>query len=99
MGPVDQSISAGLGGFFALFLLAAALWLLMRSLLKHLRSAENNFFEEDLRDDAVAAGAVRSRPSRADSAPDSAAAAAMKAPDRAVQREAERPDAGANSGA
>ncbi|MDO5697738.1 MAG: hypothetical protein Q4G51_07155 [Dermatophilus congolensis] len=67
MGSVDQSISAGLGGFFALFLLAAALWLLMRSLLKHLRNAEHHLFEEDIEaPEAVGAGVVHSRPSRTD---------------------------------
>lgn len=67
MGPIDQSISAGLGGFLALFLLAAALWLLMRSLLKHLRNAEHHKFEHDDEQAGaqVPAGVVRSRPSAA----------------------------------
>lgn len=69
MGPVDQSISAGLGGFIALFLLAAALWLLMRSLLKHLRNAEHHRFEEDEAalveaDENAASGTVHTRPTR-----------------------------------
>lgn len=93
MGPVDQSISAGLGGFIALFLLAAALWLLMRSLLKHLRSAENNVFDEDLRNESVAAGAVHARPSR------DADGTADKVRDTAAQRESEGPETGAPSGA
>lgn len=38
MGGIDQSIGPGLGGFLAFFLLAMALWLLMRSMNKHLRN-------------------------------------------------------------
>ncbi len=45
MDSVNQAISAGLGGFFALFLLALALWFLMRSMLGHLRSADRHVFE------------------------------------------------------
>lgn len=93
MGPVDQSISAGLGGFFALFLLAAALWLLMRSLLKHLRSAEHNLFEEDATDgEAVEDGAVHARPSRTDATRSPASATSAAPAPAAVRREAETPD-------
>ena len=38
MGNYNQSISAGLGGFLAAFLLGCALWLLMRNMNKHLRN-------------------------------------------------------------
>lgn len=38
MGGIDQSIGPGLGGFLAFFLLAMALWLLMRNMSKHLRN-------------------------------------------------------------
>ncbi|GAB94086.1 hypothetical protein BJY21_003415 [Kineosphaera limosa] len=37
-GGIDQSIGPGLGGFIAFFLLACALWLLMRNMGKHLRN-------------------------------------------------------------
>lgn len=37
-GPIDQSMGPGLGGFLAFFLLACALWLLMRNMGKHLRN-------------------------------------------------------------
>lgn len=38
MGGIDQSIGPGLGGFLVFFLLAMALWLLMRNMGKHLRN-------------------------------------------------------------
>lgn len=47
MNSVDQSISAGLGGFLALFVLAVVLWLLMRSMLRHMRIAAGNNLPDD----------------------------------------------------
>ncbi len=43
-GGIDQSVSPGMGGFLAFFLLACALWLLMRNMLKHMRNL--NYREE-----------------------------------------------------
>lgn len=63
MGGVNQSISAGLGGFIALFLMAGALWLLARSLLRHLRVVEHTTYAGD---EAEAAEAPRVRPGAAD---------------------------------
>lgn len=40
MGGIDQSVGPGLGGFLAFFLLACALWLLMRNMGKHLRNVD-----------------------------------------------------------
>lgn len=40
MGGIDQSVSPGIGGFLAFFLLAVALWLLMRSMIGHLRNVK-----------------------------------------------------------
>ncbi|MBO3129850.1 hypothetical protein [Dermatophilus congolensis] len=53
MQGANQSISAGLGGFFALFLMSVALWVLMRSMLKHLRNADHAVFEEDTQQSAI----------------------------------------------
>lgn len=77
MGAVDQSISAGLGGFLTLFLLACALWLLGRSMLKHMRVVEHTTYPGDVESAPVAGtatgaarevasghGMVESRPSR-----------------------------------
>lgn len=44
MSGANQSISAGLGGFLAFFLLAIALWLLMRNMNARLRNVR--FAEE-----------------------------------------------------
>jgi len=44
MGGINQSISPGIGGFITFFLLACALWLLMRSMLRHMHTVD--FTEE-----------------------------------------------------
>ena len=65
MGGVNQTISAGLGGFIALFVLAIVLWLLMRNMSGRLRNVR---FDEELEDERRAAEAaaegVHTRPSR-----------------------------------
>jgi len=64
MGGANQTISAGLGGFFALFLLALVLWLLMRNMSGRLRNVR---FEEEVEDERRVAEAgedVSARPSR-----------------------------------
>ena len=48
-GGIDQSVSPGMGGFLAFFLLACALWLLMRNMLKHMRAAT---YREDREEEA-----------------------------------------------
>lgn len=57
MGNYNQSISAGLGGFLAAFLLGCALWLLMRNMNKHLRNV--SYQEERERARAQAARQAR----------------------------------------
>lgn len=57
MGNYNQSISAGLGGFLAAFLLGCALWLLMRNMNKHLR---NVAYQEE-RERALAQAAREAR--------------------------------------
>lgn len=59
MNTVNQSISAGLGGFLALFLLALSLWMLMRSMLRHLRTTDLHDFPAE---ENPVAGSMRSRP-------------------------------------
>lgn len=49
MTPIDHSVSPGIGGFLAFFLLACALWLLMRSMLGHLHSVR---FREEREEEA-----------------------------------------------
>lgn len=68
MGGVDQSISAELGGFIALFVMAGALWLLARSLLKHLRVVEHTTYpgDEAYERDEAEAETLRARPGAAD---------------------------------
>ncbi|GAB48617.1 hypothetical protein [Mobilicoccus pelagius] len=65
MGGINQTISAGLGGFLALFVLAVVLWLLMRNMSGRLRNVR---FDEELEDERRAAEAeaegVHARPSR-----------------------------------
>ncbi len=52
---LDPNVSPGIGGFIAFFLLACALWLLMRNMLKHLRSVDyREEREERARMDAAA---------------------------------------------
>ena len=50
MNGIDQSIGPGLGGFIAFFLLACALWLLMRNMSKHLRNVA--YLQEQEADEA-----------------------------------------------
>lgn len=61
-GGIDQSVSPGMGGFLAFFLLACALWLLMRNMLKHMRAAtyREDREEERLAREAAAAQAAGS---------------------------------------
>ena len=64
MGGANQAISAGLGGFLALFVLAIVLWLLMRNMSARLRNVR---FDEELEDErraAQAGDAVLTRPTR-----------------------------------
>lgn len=49
MSGVNQSISAGIGGFLAFFLLACALWLLMRNMNGRLRNLKYNEEAEEAR--------------------------------------------------
>lgn len=63
-GGMNQSISAGPGGFLAFFLLALALWLLMRSMSKRLRRVRFEEEAEDTRRLAEAGDDVTVRPSR-----------------------------------
>lgn len=49
MSGVNQSISAGIGGFLAFFLLASALWLLMRNMNTRLRNLKYNEEAEEAR--------------------------------------------------
>lgn len=58
-GVTDQSISPGIGGFVTFFLLACALWLLMRNMIGHLRKVDQR---EEL-DQERRARDVSSRPS------------------------------------
>ncbi|MBW3085644.1 hypothetical protein KEM60_01848 [Austwickia sp. TVS 96-490-7B] len=46
MNGANQSVSGGIGGFLAFFLLACALWLLMRNMNKRL---QNISYDEELR--------------------------------------------------
>ena len=41
MGGANQAVSGGIGGFLAFFLLACALWLLMRNMNKRLRNIKS----------------------------------------------------------
>lgn len=63
-GGIDQSISPGIGGFLAFFLLAVALWLLMRSMSGRLRKVRFDEEAEDERRAAEAGDDVVTRPSR-----------------------------------
>lgn len=49
MSGANQSISAGIGGFLAFFLLACALWLLMRNMNGRLRNLRYNEEAEEAR--------------------------------------------------
>lgn len=45
MSGANQAVSGGIGGFLAFFLLACALWLLMRNMNKRLRNIK---YDEEL---------------------------------------------------
>lgn len=64
MGGANQSISAGLGGFLALFVLAVVLWLLMRNMSGRLRNVRFDEEAEDERRAAEAGSDVTVRPAR-----------------------------------
>lgn len=64
MGGANQSISAGLGGFLALFVLALVLWLLMRNMSSRLRNVRFDEEAEDERRAAEAGADLTVRPSR-----------------------------------
>lgn len=61
-GAIDQSISAGIGGFLAFFFLAVALWLLMRNMNSRLRNVHYLEEAEDERRAMEAQEPVVSRP-------------------------------------
>ncbi len=63
MSPVDTSVSPGLGGFLAFFLLACALWLLMRSMIRHLRGVDHREQIEEKQRLAEQEADVATRPS------------------------------------
>lgn len=63
MSGANQSISAGLGGFLAFFLLALVLWLLMRNMNTRLQNLAYREEAEEARRRAEQAAAVTSRPS------------------------------------
>ncbi|HYO84856.1 MAG TPA: hypothetical protein VES01_00115 [Dermatophilaceae bacterium] len=65
MSGANQSISAGIGGFLAFFLLALVLWLLMRNMNKRLQNLKYNEEAEEARRRLELNEAVSSRPSRA----------------------------------
>lgn len=65
MSPVDQSVSPGIGGFLAFFLLACALWLLMRNMLTHMRRVDFREEEEERRRAREEGEAMSTRPPRA----------------------------------
>lgn len=60
-GGIDQSIGPGIGGFLAFFLLAVALWFLMRNMSTRLR---NVTFEEEAAEERAAAQDADFRPRR-----------------------------------
>ncbi|MDO5711475.1 MAG: hypothetical protein Q4P32_07030, partial [Micrococcales bacterium] len=64
MGNIDQSVSPGIGGFLAFFLLACALWLLMRNMLKHMRTLtyREELRERATREDLDGSGGLREPP-------------------------------------
>lgn len=64
MGGANQAISAGVGGFLAFFLLAVALWLLMRNMSTRLRNVRFAEEQEDARRAAEAGDDVVVRPAR-----------------------------------
>ena len=72
MGGIDQSIGPGLGGFIAFFLLALALWLLMRNMNKHLRNVsymrERAEYEHEHAMEVDEAGATEATPDEAKAA-------------------------------
>lgn len=64
MNPANQAVSGGIGGFLAFFLLACALWLLMRNMNSRLRNVK---YREELdaeRQSVEADQDVISRPPR-----------------------------------
>lgn len=62
MGGIDQSVSPGIGGFLAFFLLAIALWLLMRNMNSRLRNVRYLEEAEDERRETEAQQEVVTRP-------------------------------------
>ena len=68
-GPVDQSVSAGFGAFVATFLLACALWLLMRNMNTRLRNLKYREEAEQERLRQEGEGVVAARPAAAGERP------------------------------
>lgn len=60
-GGIDQSVSPGMGGFLAFFLLACALWLLMRNMLKHMRGLSYREEREEKQERLVGGEGAASR--------------------------------------
>ncbi|MCA0436271.1 MAG: hypothetical protein M9891_17480 [Austwickia sp.] len=64
MGGANQAVSGGIGGFLAFFLLACALWLLMRNMNKRLRNIKYDEELEQQRHLAEASQDTLTRPRR-----------------------------------
>ncbi len=62
MGGANQTVSGGIGGFLAFFLLACALWLLLRNMNGHLRNLRYREEAEEARQAAEQDADVVSRP-------------------------------------
>lgn len=68
MNGVNQAVSGGIGGFLAFFLLACALWLLMRNMNKRLRNVKYDEELESQRSAVEAGQDTLTRPPRPDAA-------------------------------
>lgn len=86
MSGANQAVSGGIGGFLAFFLLACALWLLMRNMNKRLRNIKYDEELEQQRNLAEAGAETLTRPPRRGGAPASGptpASGTTSAPDDA----------------
>lgn len=77
MGGANQTVSGGIGGFLAFFLLACALWLLLRNMNGHLRNLRYREEAEESRLAAEQDVDVVSRPPSA--RPEDASAGTLRA--------------------
>lgn len=76
MGGVNQTVSGGIGGFLAFFLLACALWLLMRNMNTRLQNIK---YDEELEQQRLAKEAVQDKIISSPAGPASASAPASDA--------------------